>query len=80
MVSEDFSYYEERVPGFYFFLGVTPPDQDWRTAAANHSPKFFADERALPIGVRALAHLAVDYLTGANPAGPARPPRDAAGQ
>jgi amidohydrolase len=78
--SEDFSYYEQRVPGFYFFLGVTPPDQDWRTAATNHSPKFFADERALPTGVRALAHIAVDYLTGANPAGSARLPRDAAGQ
>jgi amidohydrolase len=36
---------------------------DWRTAPANHSPKFFADERALAVGVRALAHLAVDYLT-----------------
>jgi amidohydrolase len=80
MGSEDFSFYEQRVPGFYFFLGVTPPDQDWRTAATNHSPRFFADERALPIGVRAIAHLAVDYLTGANQAGPARPPRDVAGQ
>lgn len=78
-VSEDFSYYGQRVPGFFFFLGVTPRDQDWRTAAANHSPKFFADESALPIGVRVLSHLAVEYLT-ANPAAPSRPPRAAAGQ
>ncbi len=62
--SEDFSFYANRVPGFFFFLGVTPPDVDWRTAPVNHSPKFFADERALPIGVRALAHLAADYLSG----------------
>jgi amidohydrolase len=60
--AEDFSYYEQRVPGFYFFLGVTPPDIDWRTAPVNHSPRFMADERALPTGVRALAHVAVDYL------------------
>jgi amidohydrolase len=62
-VSEDFSYFEQRVPGFFFFLGVTSPDIDWHTAPVNHSPKFTADERALPTGVRALSHLAVDYLT-----------------
>jgi amidohydrolase len=61
--SEDFSYYGQRVPGFFFFLGVTPPDVDWHTAAPNHSPNFFADERALPIGVRVMSHVAVDYLT-----------------
>jgi amidohydrolase len=62
--SEDFSYYANRVPGFFFFLGVTPPDQDWHTAPKNHSPLFFADERALVVGVRALSHEAVDYLNG----------------
>jgi amidohydrolase len=61
--SEDFAYFAQRAPGFFFFLGVTPPEVDWRTAPANHSPKFFADERALVVGVRALAHLAVGYLT-----------------
>jgi amidohydrolase len=65
MASEDFSYYAYRVPGFFFFLGVTPPDQDWRTAAPNHSPLFVADDRALVVGVRALSHVAVDYLNGA---------------
>jgi amidohydrolase len=62
-VSEDFSYYEQRVPGFFFFLGVTSPDIDWHTAPVNHSPNFTADEHALPTGVRALSHLAVDFLT-----------------
>ena len=60
--SEDFSWYQERVPGFFFNLGVTPNGTDWRTAPANHSPLFFADEAALPNGVRAMASLAVDYL------------------
>jgi amidohydrolase len=64
MGSEDFSYYAYRVPGFFFFLGVTPPDRDWHTAAPNHSPLFFADERALIVGVRAMSHMAVDYLNG----------------
>ena len=62
--AEDFSRYQERIPGLFFFLGVAPPRADQRTAAPNHSPRFFVDEAALPVGVRALAHLAVDYLAG----------------
>ncbi len=60
--AEDFSYFQERVPGMFVFLGVTPRDQDASKAAKNHSPYFFADESALPVGVRTLASLAVDYL------------------
>jgi len=62
-VSEDFSEYQAKVPGVYFFLGVTPKGADPKTVAPNHSPRFFADEAALPVGVRALANLAVDYLS-----------------
>jgi amidohydrolase len=61
--AEDFSYFQQQVPGLFFFLGVTPPGQE-ATAAANHSPLFFADEAALPVGVRALANLTVDFLSG----------------
>jgi amidohydrolase len=60
--AEDFSYFEQKVPGTFFFLGVTPRDQDFTKAPQNHSPLFFADESALPVGVRALTNLAVDYL------------------
>lgn len=59
---EDFSRYLEKVPGFFFSLGVTPKDKDFRTAAANHSPLFFADEKALPVGVRLMSSVAVDFL------------------
>lgn len=61
--AEDFSYFQERVPGMFVFLGVTPRDKDADQAAKNHSPYFFADESALPVGVRTLASLAVDYLS-----------------
>jgi amidohydrolase len=72
--AEDFAYYQQRIPGVYFFLGVTPANVDLSTVAANHSPRFYADEGALVPGVRALASLAVDYLQqGA--AGASRPPR-----
>jgi amidohydrolase len=65
--AEDFSRYQERIPGLFFFLGITPPGTDPRTVAPNHSPRFFVDEAALPTGVRALAHLAVDYLSATRP-------------
>jgi metal-dependent amidase/aminoacylase/carboxypeptidase family protein len=62
--SEDFSHYQQRVPGLFFFLGVTPKDRDPKTVPTNHSPLFFADESALPIGVRALTNLALDFMFG----------------
>jgi amidohydrolase len=67
--SEDFSLYQAQVPGIFMFLGVTPEGTDPSRAAPNHSPKFFADERALPIGVRLLSEMAVDFLESAK-AGP----------
>ncbi len=63
-VSEDFSYFQQKVPGQFLFLGVTPRDQDETTAAQNHSPFFFADESALRMGMRVMTNLALDYLFG----------------
>jgi amidohydrolase len=62
--AEDFSFYQEQVPGLYFWLGVRSPDVAFADAAPNHSPGFFLDERGLGLGIRALAHLALDYLRG----------------
>jgi amidohydrolase len=59
--AEDFTYYQRQVPGLFIFLGITPPGEVGK-AAANHSPRFFVEESALVTGVRALAHLAADYL------------------
>jgi amidohydrolase len=60
--AEDFSYFQQQVPGLFLFLGVTPRDQDHTKAPANHSPLFFADESALPVGVRVMANLVLDYM------------------
>lgn len=62
--AEDFSYFAQEVPGMFIGLGVGADDP--ALVHPNHSPYFYADERALPIGVRAMASLAVDFLT-ANP-------------
>jgi amidohydrolase len=60
--SEDFPEFTRDIPGVFFMLGVSPKDADPKTQPANHSPLFFADEAALPTGVRALSNAAVDYL------------------
>jgi len=60
--SEDFSFFQHVVPGLFFFVGVTPQGQDPLAVAPNHSPRFFVDETALALGVRAMAHVACDFL------------------
>ena len=60
--AEDFAFYQKAVPGVFLRLGCTPPDRDPGTVAPNHSPRLFVDENAFPLGVRALATLAVDWL------------------
>ncbi len=63
--SEDFSFYQEKVPGMFFYLGVTPKDVNPETAAPNHSPRFYVDESGFINGVRALSNLTVDYMAKA---------------
>jgi amidohydrolase len=60
--SEDFSEYQKQVPGLFFILGATPPGKTPQNAPPNHAPDFDFDEAALPLGVKALATLALDYL------------------
>ena len=60
--AEDFSFYQKVVPGFFFRVGCTPPDRDLRKVAPGHSPRLFVDEDCMPIGVRALSSLALDWL------------------
>ncbi len=61
--SEDFSFFAKEVPGLYVFLGCTPDGQDPAKAAPNHNPNFFVDEKALVVGTRTMASLAVNFLT-----------------
>ena len=60
--AEDFSVYQQKIPGLFYFVGISPPGTDLSKVADNHSPKFFVDESGLLLGVRSLAALAVDYL------------------
>ena len=60
--AEDFSAYQQKIPGLFYFVGISPPGTDLSKVAVNHSPKFFVDESGLLLGIRSLAALAVDYL------------------
>jgi amidohydrolase len=66
-VAEDFAHISQRVPSFYYWMGVTPPGQDPATAPDNHSDLFYVDEAALSVGVRTMLRVAVDYLQTSMP-------------
>lgn len=59
MAGEDFSYFANQVPGFLFWLGVVKPGT---TSGGLHTPNFRADDGAVPVGMRVLSRLLVDYL------------------
>jgi amidohydrolase len=60
--AEDFSFYQKEVPGFFYFIGCTPPGKDARKVPTNHSPRFYVDEECLQLGTQTLAALALDWL------------------
>jgi amidohydrolase len=60
--AEDFSFYEEKVPGIFFFLGGMPKGGDPQTAPSHHTPDFYIDESGFSLGVKALCNLTLDYM------------------
>ena len=60
--AEDFSFYQEKVPGLFLFVGGMRKGQDPATAADHHTAGFHVDESGLTLGVKTLATLAADYL------------------
>jgi len=60
--AEDFSYFQQEIPGFYFFLGGTPKTLPETEAPSHHTPNFFIDDSALIHGVNVLTTMVKDYL------------------
>jgi len=56
---EDFSFFQEEVPGFYFFLGGMPANAE---PTRHHTPDFYIDESGMLLGVKAMTQLSLDYL------------------
>jgi amidohydrolase len=59
--SEDFSFFAQKVPGLYFFIGGLPKRQDPKTSAPHHTANFFIDDSAFKTGVKAFCNLVFDY-------------------
>ena len=60
--SGDFSFFAQQSPGLFIFLGGTPRGSDMSKVAYNHSSRFFVEDSAMKLGVRALLNLTVDYM------------------
>ncbi len=59
MGSEDFSFFANEVPGFYFRLGQVKAGT---TSGDHHTPTFLADDSSIPVGIKAMSYVIVDYL------------------
>ena len=60
MVYEDFSFFANEVPGFFFRLGMVKPGT---TTGGHHTPTFRADDTSIVIGMRTMTNLLWDYLS-----------------
>jgi len=60
--AEDFSYFQEKVPGTYFFIGGQKPGVDLSKVAPHHTPDFYVDDSAIPTGIRSMIGLTLDYI------------------
>jgi amidohydrolase len=59
MASEDFSYFSNEVPGFFYRLGQVKPGT---TSGDHHTPTYLADDSAIPVGIKAMSSVILDYL------------------
>ncbi|HCI72342.1 MAG: N-acyl-L-amino acid amidohydrolase [Bacteroidetes bacterium] len=57
--AEDFSFFQNEIPGLYFFVGGKAPG---REASGHHTPDFYIDESGLKLGVRTMSNLVIDYM------------------
>lgn len=60
--AEDFSYFQQQVPGLYFFLGGMDPAMNPAEAPSHHTPDFVVQDEGMIHGVKVMVDLALDYL------------------
>ena len=60
--AEDFSFYQQKIPGLYFFLGGKSLEVKTEDASGHHTPDFIIDERGFVLGVKTMTALTLDYL------------------
>ena len=59
--AEDFSFFGEKVPSFFFNVGGMPKGMNKKDAAPHHTPDFFIDDSRLDVGVKAFSNIVFDY-------------------
>ncbi|RKS90506.1 carboxypeptidase Ss1 [Flavobacterium limicola] len=60
--AEDFSYYQDKVPGLFFFLGGMPKGKNPAETASHHTPDFYIDEGGFVLGMKTMSELTIDYM------------------
>lgn len=60
--AEDFSYYQDKIPGLFFFLGGMPKGKNPAETASHHTPDFYIDEGGFVLGMKAMSELTIDYM------------------
>lgn len=60
--AEDFAFFQEEVPGLFFFVGACPPDVNLADAPSHHTPDFMIDERAFITGLKAMLNVTLEYM------------------
>jgi amidohydrolase len=60
--AEDFSFFAQKVPGLYFFIGGLPKGKDPKTSGPHHTPQFIIDDSSFKTGLNALCNLVFDYM------------------
>jgi amidohydrolase len=60
--AEDFSYFQDKIPGLYYFLGGTPRSIPENEAPSHHTPDFYVDDSSMSLGIKTMTQLALDYL------------------
>lgn len=60
--AEDFSFFQEQVPGFFFFVGARPENLDPLKAPSHHTPDFMIDDSGMLTGLKAMLNLTLDYM------------------
>lgn len=59
--AEDFSFYGDKAPAFFFFLGGMPKGMDPAKAPPHHTPDFYIDDSMLSVGVKAFCQIVFQY-------------------
>jgi len=64
--AEDFAFYQQKVPGLFFFLGGAPKGKSESQTAPHHTPDFYIDESGFVLGMKSMASLVIDYMEAGN--------------